>query len=307
MEINEEEFLIIPEWDSMVENDLCKSYMPVNSILGFEGFGVVSLEAGEVLSDCIGNAVHLLFMVEGSAKVDKNGAPGYLESVDMCLISFNEDCRIICDRKCKLLHFSFYSLPDVIYTYLRKLSEEYPPTHFYPNDHLEQNHLIRSYVQSIIAALESENSMLLTNRYQKLKAYELFHLLFSLYDKSSLVNFFAKLLDYKTDFREFLFQNCDRVKSVNELIQLSGLSRTKFYRCFNREMGISVHRWIQLQKARAIRDAASEPEMTVSDLRARFDFISPGNFVRYCRNYFGCTPSQLIRRCNMGKPVPIVG
>lgn len=246
-------------------------------------------------------------MVEGSAKVDKNGAPGYLQSVDMCLISFNEDCRIICDRKCKLLHFSFYSLPDVIYTYLRNLSEEYPPTHFYPNDHLEQNHLIRSYVQSIIAALESENSMLLTNRYQKLKAYELFHLLFSLYDKSSLVNFFAKLLDYKTDFREFLFQNCDRVKSVNELIQLSGLSRTKFYRCFNREMGISVHRWIQLQKARAIRDAASEPEMTVSDLRARFDFISPGNFVRYCRNYFGCTPSQLIRRCNMGKPVPIVG
>lgn len=62
MEINEEEFLIIPEWDSMVENDLCKSYMPVNSILGFEGFRVVSLEAGEVLSDCIGNAVHLLFM-----------------------------------------------------------------------------------------------------------------------------------------------------------------------------------------------------------------------------------------------------
>ena len=53
MEINEEEFLIIPEWDSMVENDLCKSYMPVNSILGFEGFRVVSLEAGEVLSDCI--------------------------------------------------------------------------------------------------------------------------------------------------------------------------------------------------------------------------------------------------------------
>lgn len=140
MEINEEEFLIIPEWDSMVENDLCKSYMPVNSILGFEGFRVVSLEAGEVLSDCIGNAVHLLFMVEGSAKVDKNGAPGYLESVDMCLISFNEDCRIICDRKCKLLHFSFYSLPDVIYTYLRNLSEEYPPTHFYPNDYLEQNH-----------------------------------------------------------------------------------------------------------------------------------------------------------------------
>lgn len=44
MEINEEEFLIIPEWDSMVENDLCKSYMPVNSILGFEGFRVVSLE-----------------------------------------------------------------------------------------------------------------------------------------------------------------------------------------------------------------------------------------------------------------------
>lgn len=73
MEINEEECLIIPEWDSMVENDLCKSYMPVNSILGFEGFRVVSLEAGEVLSDCIGNAVHLLFMVEGSAKVDKNG------------------------------------------------------------------------------------------------------------------------------------------------------------------------------------------------------------------------------------------
>ena len=105
-----------------------------------------------------------------------------------------------------------------------QIKQEYPPTHFYPNDHLEQNHLIRSYVQSIIAALESENSMLLTNRYQKLKAYELFHLLFSLYDKSSLVNFFAKLLDYKTDFREFLFQNCDRVKSVNELIQLSGLS-----------------------------------------------------------------------------------
>lgn len=291
----------------MMEKGLCKSYFPVTSVLGFEGFRIVTLEHGQVLDNCISNAIHLIMMMDGTMKIDRDGVPGYLESMDMYLIPHNAEFRLVGDRQCKLIHFSFYSLPDVIHEFLRNICEANHPISLKPNTYLEQNHWVRSYLQSMQVVLESNNNSVLTNRYMRLKAYELFHLFFTTYDKLSLVTFFAPLIKSKTDFREFLFGICDKVETVHELIALSGLSRAKFYRTFNREMGMSVYHWMQLQKARAIRDAAAEPKMTVSSLRSRFGFVSPGNFVRYCRNYFGCTPLQLIHRCSMGVSVPIVG
>lgn len=307
MELNQNISSVIPNLELMTENDLCKSYMPANSVQGFEGFRVVTLEYGQVLDKCISNAAHLIMMMDGTMKIDRDGVPGYLESTDMYLVPHNAEFKLVGDRQCKLIHFSFYSLPDVIHDYIRSICEESQPVQYNPNSYLEQNHLVRTYLQGIQATLECENNFVLTNRYMKLKAYELFHLLLTTYDRLSLAKFFVPLIKCKTDFRDFLFEHCDKVNSVHELIELSGLSRAKFYRSFNREMGISVYRWMQLQKARAIRDAASEPKMTVSMLRSRFGFVSPGNFVRYCRNFFGCTPLQLIRHSRMGVSVPIVG
>lgn len=307
MEVNNNISSVIPDLELMTESDLCKSYMPASSVQGFEGFRVVTLEHGQVLDNCISNAIHLIMMMDGTMKIDRDGVPGYLESMDMYLVPHNAEFRLVGDRECKLIHFSFYSLPDVIHDYLRNLCEASRLIPSNPNHYLEQNHLVRSYLQSMQAVVESDNSSVLTNRYMRLKAYELFHLLLTTYDKMSLATFFAPLIRCKTDFRDFLFENCDKVETVHKLIALSGLSRAKFYRTFNREMGMSVYRWMQLQKARAIRDAAAEPKMTVSSLCSRFGFVSPGNFVRYCRNYFGCTPLQLIHRCSMGVSVPIVG
>lgn len=298
---------MIPDLELSMVNDLDKSYTPTNSVQGFEGFRIVTLDSGEVMDHCINNAMHLIMMIDGTAKIYKEGVPGYLESTDMYLLPHNLDFRLMGDRNCKFLHFAFYMLPESILRYLQKVCDGHHSIHYNPNNYLEQNHLMQSFLQSIQVALEGNNSFVLTARYMKLKAYELFHLILTSYNKESLRRFFTPVIDSKTDFRNFLFENYAKVKSVHELIDLSGLSRTKFYRRFNGEMGMSVYHWMQLQKARTIRDAASEPGMTVATLRSRFEFVSPGNFVRYCRTYFGCTPLQLIRRCAAGIHVPIVG
>lgn len=307
METKDENRAIIPEVDMLSASEIVKSFMPSMAVQGFGGFRMVSLERGVKLQNCIRSANHIILMVDGTAKFSSKGRPGYLEAEDMFLIPYETDFELTGDRSCKLIHFAFYALPQHIHAYLKKVYGQHPYCSNASNEILMQNEIVRGFVGMLRVILGQSDHEVMTERYANLKAYELFHLMIATYENSRIVPFFSGLLERKSDFRDFLFENCDKVKTVDELISLSGFSRTNFYRRFNREMNMPVHHWMQLQKAEAVREAAGEPLVSVQQLRERFSFASPGNFVRFCRIYFGCTPFELIRFRRSGHAVPVLG
>ena len=41
----------------------------------------------------------------------------------------------------------------------------------------------------------------------------------------------------------------------------------------------------------------TEPGVCIKDIIEELGFDSQGNFNRYCKQHFGCTPKQLIEQC----------
>jgi AraC-like DNA-binding protein len=50
------------------------------------------------------------------------------------------------------------------------------------------------------------------------------------------------------------------------------------------------------QKAKHIKFDMLAPEVTLGDIILKYDFNSPTHFTRFCKQQFGCTPSEMMAR-----------
>lgn len=126
------------------------------------------------------------------------------------------------------------------------------------------------------------------------KLNELFYCLRFCYSREELARLFYPLLTAAPDFHLFILGNYRNVKSVKELIALSHMGKTVFYKKFSDTFGMPAKQWLLERKLERMSLKTAEPGMNVKQMMAEFDFDSLSAFQTFCKVNFGCTPSRFI-------------
>lgn len=130
--------------------------------------------------------------------------------------------------------------------------------------------------------------------FHELKQQEIFLVLRWFYRKEELARLFYPIIGNSLDFKALVLENYLKVESVAELAELSHMGRSNFDATFKKEFGMPAGQWMLKQTAMHVKYHLSAPDATVGDVMHKFNFNSPTHFTRFCRQQFGCTPTDLI-------------
>ena len=162
---------------------------------------------------------------------------------------------------------------------------DFEPTHvYYP---------LTEYFHLLIYCLQKgiDSPLFCEQKYQ-----ELFLYLTVFYTKEEMSHLFYETIGKSFKFREFVYTHYANVSTLNELIDLSSMSRAVFFRKFKEEFGETAYQWMLKQKCCKILNYLEQPEMTIKEIIDKFRFSSFSNFNRFCKNNYGCSPTQLLER-----------
>lgn len=126
---------------------------------------------------------------------------------------------------------------------------------------------------------------------------EFFFLLRGFYKKQEIAMLFYPIIGKEMDFKDFVMRNYTKVSNIEQLISLSNLGRSRFFTKFNEAFGMTAKQWMLKQKNQQILEKMTEPGIYIKDVVEELGFDSQVYFSRYCKHHFGCTPSQLMKRC----------
>ncbi|MDE7134532.1 MAG: helix-turn-helix transcriptional regulator [Rikenellaceae bacterium] len=125
------------------------------------------------------------------------------------------------------------------------------------------------------------------------KVDEFMLLIRSIYDHSQLVEFFNPLALNEIGFEDFVRYNYSRVHNVEEFAQLAGCSVSTFKRRFAKHFPIPAYRWIQVQRSKLILQDLANNVLSLKQIADKHGFTSPSHLNRFCKNYFGTSPSVM--------------
>lgn len=129
--------------------------------------------------------------------------------------------------------------------------------------------------------------------YLELKMKEFFFLMRAYYTKEELARFFNPLLSNDTSFSEFVYNNYNKVKTVQDLAALSNYSHSGFIKRFKKAFGVPAYQWMKQQKASRILHEIHCTEKTLKEICDEHDFSSLSQFNDFCKSNFGYPPSQI--------------
>ncbi len=130
--------------------------------------------------------------------------------------------------------------------------------------------------------------------FHELKQNEMFLIFRWFYRKEELATLFYPMVGRSLDFKAVVMGNYTKVKGVNDLANILHMGRSSFDTQFKEEFGTSPGQWLLKQKANHIRHYMSDPSVTISDVMEKYEFNSPTHFTRFCKQQFGCPPSELM-------------
>ncbi|MDR1160744.1 MAG: AraC family transcriptional regulator [Tannerellaceae bacterium] len=160
------------------------------------------------------------------------------------------------------------------------------PIHYVLNDYLD---LLLRYMRNGVNCPKMD----------KVKTQELFLLLQNLYTKEEIANLFHPILGKSLTFKEKILQNYQDITSVDELAGILGMGRTNFDVKFKKEFGMPPLQWMLKEKAKRVRFSMAESDITLSDIMQKYNFNSPTHLNRFCKQQFGCSPTELMKKLNM--------
>jgi AraC-like DNA-binding protein len=262
------------------------------------GFRYVETEEDTILSFQQNDLHHLIFVLEGNAIAHCNEFQNQtVGKNEFIFFPKQSDSSIKTSSPCKIVVFAFFALKTSCekqaFQSYRKLFPSISYS-FYPlpfrTPMIEFFELLVLYLQKQI------NCSCL----HEIKHQELFLILNTLYPKEELASLFYPIIGKSFDFRSLILDNYLKIRHIDELAHLLGMGRTNFDNKFKEEFGISPHQWILKQKAKHVRNNLAEPDATFSDVMRKFNFNSATHFTRFCKQQFGCTPTELVRQLRQG-------
>lgn len=125
---------------------------------------------------------------------------------------------------------------------------------------------------------------------------ELFLCLKAFYSKEEVAYLLYPMMHNAIDFRNIILENRDEFNCIDDMINATQMSRTRFFVRFKQEFGITAKQWMLKHQIDKIEHTAAIPNITTKKLMAEFGFNTTAQFVQFCRLHFSCTPNELIQR-----------
>jgi AraC-like DNA-binding protein len=258
-----------------------------------DGFRHVKIAAGGKVDFFSAQSHNLVFLLEGEIHFDaENTLQRQLKPNEMILIPKGIAYTYEVRQDSEILLFSFRILKSVCdKLFIQRMLEQ--NDNFEPLCVLPFRQPLETFINTLVFYL---NEGLNCEHLHEIKEKELFLVLRAFYTRRELSKLFHEILG-ESDFRSLIVQNYAKVKSIGELASLANMGRTTFDSKFKTVFGVSARQWILGQTAKQVKMKAMDPDITISDLMAEFNFNSATHFNWFCRKQFRCTPLELIRNC----------
>lgn len=263
----------------------------------YKGFGLEKLTAGNVFDSSATSVKSnfLVFLLEGELEVEMEGVELLrVHSDEFFFIPFTATYKVTTIESGVCIYHNF----------------------FYNNIKLCDSHMLSSYLsEGIIYSRQfrafKENDLLKTflrslkyylqlgincKHLHDLKEKELMIILRTTYSKEDILGLFHPILGRNVKFKESVLMLSDTVFNRTDLAAHLGMSISDFSRKFKEEFNESAHSWILKHRNKRILEQAAFPTTTVKQLVYDFNFSSAANFNRYCKQHFGCTPTELVKK-----------
>ena len=248
---------------------------------------------GDVFKEKVTSYNHLFFLVKGEMVIDCNQFLKKTISSNECFL-LPKASQVIWNvtQPSEVLIMTFEVFPNVYDKQALKSLQGLKEKHPYSFSKLLTCPLLNAFIDLMVTYLQKglRNSDLF-----QIKEKELFIIFNGNYTKDEIVSFFHPLIGL-SDFKNFVFENYLQVENVAELVHLSGMGRTAFDARFREEFGVSARQWMLKQIANHVRFKAMESDISIKGLMREFKFNSPTHFNWFCRQQYGCTPGELLKK-----------
>ncbi len=256
-------------------------------------FRYFKFEQGEMFKEMSLQYNYLLFVKKGRIKIHCNH---FLNKVINAgyFILLSKSSRVTCEmmQSTEIIVMSFDMLRSIFDKQMLKSYQVFKEKVSYTFSPLPIRPSLKSFLDLLRAYLEKG---LKSEYLHEIKEKELFILLRGYYTREEIVCLLYPIIG-TSDFKNFVLKNYLEVNNVAELVDLSGMGRTAFDSKFREEFGISARQWMLKQMAEHVRLRAMDPDVTIKGIMQEYKFNSPTHFNWFCRQQYGCTPGELLKK-----------
>jgi AraC-like DNA-binding protein len=264
----------------------CKNYVSDFHI----GFSCKEAKEGEKLHVIEKFFNYIIFLIEGELMVSCNEFRNHLcQTNEMVFIPQDSEVEAEALTDIKYILLSF----DNQFTLCDRLALEALPVNekrMHVFNKTEIRPPLRSVLDSVMFYLDHK---IQCRHLFAIKQKEVFLILRAFYTKEEIARFLSPMLNKNLDFKAFVLQHYQEVKTVEELSGMCKMSVRSFNRKFNEYFGDSPYSWMLKQKSRHIKSRIADGKTSFGTLIKEYGFSSPAHFTTYCKKQFGVSPSKL--------------
>ncbi len=271
------------------EHTSCANYFCERTV----GFKYYELEVGQASPTLEKLYHHIFFILKGTMILNCNEFQDrYFKAGECILVPKSAEYSYKILASCQLVVFTF----DNFLTACDKLSfKTLIPVRnniFYNFEPISLRYPLTEFLDLMTYYLRNGMNC---NHLHDLKGQELFLIFRGFYTKEELSNLFYQVIGKTIDFKGMIMKSYRGVDNINELASLFNMSRANFDSKFKEEFGMPPYQWLLKQKAKHVKYALADPDITLSDVMNKYNFNSPTHFNRFCKQQFGCSPTELIK------------
>lgn len=268
------------------EHVACKNYVSDFQI----GFSVNQEKKGEVMKFNDKYFNYMIFILDGELMISCNEFRNHLcVKGEMVFIGQDSESlvEVVTDARFILLSFdNQFTLCDQLTLESLKQYERTPAVF----NKLDIRAPLHTVLESVIFYLDHK---IQCKHLHAIKQKEVFLVLRAFYTKEEIACFLSPMLNRNLDFKAFVLQHYQEVKTVEELAGMCQMSVRSFNRRFNDYFDDSPYSWMLKQKSRHIKTRLADGRTSFSAIIKEYGFSSPAHFTTYCKKQFGMNPSKL--------------
>lgn len=253
-----------------------------------EGFMHYRIEAGrtyenESRKDCI------FFLLEGKVMLKNSGIQSVLKAGDMtfvprhtwCELQFLENSHVLL----ALFENTMENCENMSLSQFLSMREQIK----YEMLPLDIRKHLQMYLELLSEYLDSGATCM---HFHEIKLKELFWIMNFYYSNMELATFFYPILGSDYNFRNKVWGNYRKARSIKELAMLCNVSLSSFKKQFSKEFDEPAGRWMHKQMRNAIISKLANGNTTVSEVAYSLNFSSLSQFTRFCKKNLGYTPTE---------------
>lgn len=277
------------------EHAECPNYMSDVRV----GFKYIEVDEGSIFNIEDKQDKHIFFFLTGNAKVRYNEFSDRLFGAgEMIFLPKSADCYGVAITKCTFIVL-VYDNPmklcnkvglNSIISCAKDVKYEFRSLPIRA-ELMQFLNLLRVYLLDGISC----------RHLHEMKQKELFILFRGYYRKEELAQFFFPMIGKSMDFRSTVMTHYINVKTVKELSQFCGYSKSRFHDLFIEEFGQPPYQWMQKQKSKHIIGRLSQTQIPLKDIADEFNFSCPSHFNKYCKAQYGNTAARVRQNLNAEK------